>query len=92
MIRKIWCIFIVIIVIGVCGCSITIKKVSKSETNNSENTSKVVSTEKGIFVFVYRKCNKVNEMLTLKPENAIIIFQEKGGLCHVCNGFCSGRS
>lgn len=34
-----------IIVIGVSGC-MTIKKVSESDTNNSENTIKVVNTEK----------------------------------------------
>lgn len=46
MVRKICCIFMAIIVIGMCGCVIKIEKTDETETGSSENTSKVVNTEK----------------------------------------------
>lgn len=47
MIRKVICLFIVIIGIGVCGCVMTIEKSSDTENvKKSENTSKSESTEK----------------------------------------------
>lgn len=46
MVRKICCIFMAIIVIGMCGCVIKIEKTDETETAPSENTSKVVSTKK----------------------------------------------
>lgn len=46
MVRKICCIFMAIIVIGMCGCVIKIEKTDETETDSSEKTSKVVNTEK----------------------------------------------
>lgn len=45
MIRKVMCLFMIIIVTGVCGCVVTIEKTGNTE-KETENTSKSESAEK----------------------------------------------